>query len=443
MMATAMTWDVFISYAQRDAAMADRLRAMLEDSGLTCWIAPRDIVPGVTWADAIVEALAQSKVMILVFSQNANESRQLARELDQADRERVPVVPLRIQNVEPAGGMEYYLGNTHWLDAYVGSLDDHRERILQAVRTLIRRRSASMPSEGTAVEPKLAQQRLAKPPVTGLSRMKFRALAAGVLVSVLGAGLYPILISDSAERPTESPQPEAIQPPNPGRPSGGETTGGVLNLRGRSRPVQPGYSVGIATGGAGTICCFVTESEGNAVYVLSADHVFSGEPGTPVIQPSRFDGGGPADRIATITKKAPLSSNAPNLAAGAIAKLDPGVGYSQFVPGVGPIRGVADSVRPGELLRAVSRTSQFAAANVIAVNASVPIVLDASNTPVRFEALIETTRFSMGGDSGSPVFNAENKLVGMVFAGSDESSFVMPITPVLKALGVKLVQSEP
>ena len=66
-----MARDVFISYAHLDGAIADRLRALLEENGLSCWIAPRDIVPGMTWADAIVEALQQSKIMVLVFSRHA------------------------------------------------------------------------------------------------------------------------------------------------------------------------------------------------------------------------------------------------------------------------------------------------------------------------------------------------------------------------------------
>jgi hypothetical protein len=142
-----MARDVFISYAHLDGAVADRLRALLEENGLSCWIAPRDIVPGMTWADAIVEALQQSKIVVLVFSRHANESRQMARELDQADREGVPVVLLRIEEVEPARRIAYYLGNTQWLDVYKGSLADHEGRILVAIRTLVQpdKRRASCP----------------------------------------------------------------------------------------------------------------------------------------------------------------------------------------------------------------------------------------------------------------------------------------------------------
>jgi hypothetical protein len=85
--------------------------------------------------------------MVLVFSRHANESRQMARELDQADREGVPVVLLRIEEVEPARRIAYYLGNTQWLDVYKGSLADHEGRILVAIRTLVQpdKRRASCP----------------------------------------------------------------------------------------------------------------------------------------------------------------------------------------------------------------------------------------------------------------------------------------------------------
>ena len=101
-----------------------------------------------------------------------------------------------------------------------------------------------------------------------------------------------------------------------------------------------------------------------------------------------------------------------------------------------------DSVSPGDLLRAVSRTSQFAAAKVLKTSTRIELRFPGFSRPVPFEGLIETTKFSEGGDSGAPVLTTDNKLVGMVFAGSRSSSFVMPIQPVLKALSVELVLQE-
>ncbi|MFL6797219.1 MAG: toll/interleukin-1 receptor domain-containing protein [Xanthobacteraceae bacterium] len=49
-----MPFDVFISYSQIDKVTADAACATLEAGGIRCWIAPRDIVPGVPWAGAII-----------------------------------------------------------------------------------------------------------------------------------------------------------------------------------------------------------------------------------------------------------------------------------------------------------------------------------------------------------------------------------------------------
>jgi hypothetical protein len=37
---------VFISYASPDSVVADAVCLALEREGVTCWIAPRDVVPG-------------------------------------------------------------------------------------------------------------------------------------------------------------------------------------------------------------------------------------------------------------------------------------------------------------------------------------------------------------------------------------------------------------
>jgi hypothetical protein len=53
---------VFISYASADKAAADAIVAALERGGIRCWIAPRDVTPGLLYADAIVQALNSAPV---------------------------------------------------------------------------------------------------------------------------------------------------------------------------------------------------------------------------------------------------------------------------------------------------------------------------------------------------------------------------------------------
>lgn len=67
-----MAHDVFISYSFEDKATADAICATLENNNIRCWIAPRDIIPGTDWGASIIDAINESNVMVLVFSQNAN-----------------------------------------------------------------------------------------------------------------------------------------------------------------------------------------------------------------------------------------------------------------------------------------------------------------------------------------------------------------------------------
>lgn len=52
-----MAYDVFISYASKDKIIADAVYARLEASAIRCWIAPRDITPGTSYGEAIIEAI--------------------------------------------------------------------------------------------------------------------------------------------------------------------------------------------------------------------------------------------------------------------------------------------------------------------------------------------------------------------------------------------------
>src|SRR6476620_10667551 len=90
-----MEYDVFISYSHPDKASADAACATLEQAGIRCWIAPRDIVPGMDWGESIVTAITGAKVLVLIFSQHANESPQIKREVERAVAKGLPIIPVR------------------------------------------------------------------------------------------------------------------------------------------------------------------------------------------------------------------------------------------------------------------------------------------------------------------------------------------------------------
>jgi TIR domain-containing protein len=97
-----MEYDVFVSYSHPDKAAADAACATLEQAGIRCWIAPRDIVPGTDWSESIINAIAGAKLMVLIFSQHANVSPQIKREVERAVNKGLPIIPVRIEDAVPS-----------------------------------------------------------------------------------------------------------------------------------------------------------------------------------------------------------------------------------------------------------------------------------------------------------------------------------------------------
>ena len=141
-----MAHDVFISYSHQDKPAADAVCQFLERARIRCWIAPRDVRAGNDYAESLIEAIAAAKVMVLIFSSNANSSNHVKRELDLALNRELIVVPLRIEDVKATGGFAYRLGTPHWLDAFPPPLEQH---LHQLVAKLAEKISALLP-EGAA-----------------------------------------------------------------------------------------------------------------------------------------------------------------------------------------------------------------------------------------------------------------------------------------------------
>ncbi len=146
-----MDFDVFISYSSKDKPAADAACAVLEGSGIRCWIAPRDVMPGGEYGSAIVDAIERCRVMVLIFSSNANDSAQIRREIERAVKKGVTIIPVRIEEVEPTQSMEYFLGAIHWLDALTPPLEKHLQHLAETIKAMLQAREVQ---RGEAVDQK-------------------------------------------------------------------------------------------------------------------------------------------------------------------------------------------------------------------------------------------------------------------------------------------------
>ena len=132
--------DIFISYSHEDKSVADAICAALELESIRCWIAPRDVLPGQNYPSAIIQAIEQSRLMVMVFSSKSNNSDHVIRELTKAVSRGIIIIPFRIENVPPSQDMEYLIGIPHWLDALTPPLERHIKKLVQIVKVLLEKR---------------------------------------------------------------------------------------------------------------------------------------------------------------------------------------------------------------------------------------------------------------------------------------------------------------
>ena len=124
-----MVHDIFISYAAEDKSVADTLCSHLENLGIRCWIAPRNIEPGEKYATAIIHAIENAEIVVVVFSHNSDQSAHVRTEIERAFNRGKIIIPFRIENIEPSDEIQYFVGSRQWLDAFAGSLDGYTNQL--------------------------------------------------------------------------------------------------------------------------------------------------------------------------------------------------------------------------------------------------------------------------------------------------------------------------
>jgi hypothetical protein len=82
-----------------------------------------NIEGGADWREEIVQALTDSDMLAIFFSDDCNNSRQLKKELAVADSLGKPVVPILIENTQPRGAYLYELADRNWIQAWPEPMD--------------------------------------------------------------------------------------------------------------------------------------------------------------------------------------------------------------------------------------------------------------------------------------------------------------------------------
>jgi hypothetical protein len=247
----------------------------------------------------------------------------------------------------------------------------------------------------------------------------------------------------------------------------------------RWRPAPGGVSIGHYQITAGTLGCVVRDRSTGDRLILSNNHVLANsndaQLGDPILQPGPYDGGSPTnDIIGHLARFCPIefevqpgTCNLAGLYAGlgnllaklsgsthrlqvfqanpqaenqvdaAVAKPTDDDQISDEILDIGELNGIVQGTL-GMGVRKSGRTTGFTTGTILVINATVSVTYGAGRT-ARFVNQFVSGPMSQGGDSGSLVVAGDQPLaVGLLFAGSDQSTIFSPIQAVLDCLDVDI-----
>jgi TPR repeat protein len=131
------TFDIMISYSSEDAAIANQLVNTLEERGYSCWIAPRNVNAGEEWMGEIMRAIRECKVFLLILTQNANISRQVIRELTNADNHQKPIICFQPERLTLSDSISFFLSSIHRFEAFNLAFDIAFEKLFQNLQKIV------------------------------------------------------------------------------------------------------------------------------------------------------------------------------------------------------------------------------------------------------------------------------------------------------------------
>jgi len=235
------------------------------------------------------------------------------------------------------------------------------------------------------------------------------------------------------------------------------------------RPIPPGVSIGHFAITAGTFGC-VVRKDGQR-FILSNNHVLANQNdasiGDAIYQPGTYDGG--HETVASLMEFVPIefdgSSICPlangvadfanllaeyagsshrlrayrktqqvrNLVDAAIAlPINDGIIVDEILD-IGLLTGSA-GVSLGDAVKKSGRTTGLTTGTVTVLDATVKVQY--SGAVATFEDQIITSAMSEPGDSGSLLVNEQNKAVGLLFAGSNQTTIHNTFSNVMALLGI-------
>jgi len=195
----------FISHATEDHEVAERICNFLEERGIRCWIAPRDVRPGHRYGEEIVNAIENANAVILILSESANVSKFVEREIERAVNYGKPTLPVRVREVQPSRSLELFISDAHWIDAWKPPMEQYLDRLADSIRSL-------SPDAGDSVERPPDGTRLPRKKEPNFGKRFTIGLLLLVMVAVAGGAAWWFWKRSTPVSPLPKNPPAAVNP---------------------------------------------------------------------------------------------------------------------------------------------------------------------------------------------------------------------------------------
>jgi adenylate cyclase len=128
--------DVFISYSREDKERVFELTAKLSAAGVPLWMDVGGIDGATMWGEEIVHALESAKVLLLMVTESAVHSHNVAKEVVLASERKGHILPVHLEPTQIPPGLRYPLAGIQHIEYFQGDPDENLKTILRSLERI-------------------------------------------------------------------------------------------------------------------------------------------------------------------------------------------------------------------------------------------------------------------------------------------------------------------
>jgi len=146
--------EVFISYSREDAVRVRDLAGKLRAAGVSLWIDQGGIDAAASWSEQIVNALESARVLLLMVSESAVHSHNVAKEVVLVSERKGHILPVHLEPTAIPSTLRYQLAGIQHVEYFVGAESDANLKAI--LRSLERVGVTVAPPPSPLPDPKLS-----------------------------------------------------------------------------------------------------------------------------------------------------------------------------------------------------------------------------------------------------------------------------------------------